>query len=101
MRAMVGTKDRFHLAARNEQKLKGGAVRVKEAAARLEVCASTVYQLIESGVLGHYRIGTGRGVVRITEDHIAEYLARSEQVAKPLPAPAPKREIRLRHLRRA
>jgi excisionase family DNA binding protein len=35
-----------------------------------------VYSLISSGKLGHYRIGNGRGRLRIPEDAIEEYLAR-------------------------
>jgi excisionase family DNA binding protein len=63
-------------------------VTVRQAADRLEVSAATVYALLASGKLRHYRIGNGRGVVRISEGHIADYLQKAEPVAKQPPAPA-------------
>jgi excisionase family DNA binding protein len=71
-------------------------VNVKQAAARLEVSVATVYTLVAAGKLKHYRIGNGRGVVRIAEEHLAEFLERAEPEAAP-PAPAPR--VRLKHLR--
>ena len=44
---------------------------VREAATILEVSVATIYSLVASGKLRHYRIGNGRGVVRISEEHIA------------------------------
>lgn len=70
---------------------------VKQAAARLEVSAATVYALIGSGKLGCRRIGLGRGVIRISEDHLAAFLQAAEPV--PVSAPAPPRSVKLRHLR--
>jgi excisionase family DNA binding protein len=70
---------------------------VRQAAARLEVSAATIYGLVASGKLMHYRIGNGRGVLRIPNDAIEEYLARctfgvkEDRPAAPLP--------RLKHLR--
>jgi excisionase family DNA binding protein len=75
-----------------------GSVNVKQAAARLEVSVATMYSLVASGKLKHYRIGTGRGVVRIAEEHLAEFLKRAEPKAATAPdplRPAP----RLKHLR--
>ena len=69
---------------------------VKQTATRLEVSVATVYSLVASGKLKHYRIGNGRGVVRIAEEHLAEFLKRAEPRAAP-PAPAP--HVRLKHLR--
>lgn len=69
---------------------------VKQAAERLEVSVATVYSLITAGRLRHYRIGNGRGVIRIGEDHIAAYLNGAESVIKtPVPSHAP----RLKHIR--
>jgi excisionase family DNA binding protein len=75
---------------------KGDQLTVKAVADRLEVCATTIYGLIASGKLKCYRIGSGRGVMRISEDHLAEYLRGAEPVAKVAPAPA--RKPHLKHL---
>ena len=49
---------------------------IRETAARLEVSESLVYGLISSRKLGHYRLGNGRGRIRVSDEHLAEYLAR-------------------------
>lgn len=69
---------------------------VKEAAARLEVSSATVYALVAAGKLRAYRIGLGKGRIRISEEHIAEYLAGAERKVTP---PPPSRRVKLRHLR--
>jgi excisionase family DNA binding protein len=71
-------------------------VRVKEAAARLDVSPATVYGLVAAGKLRCHRVGLGRGCIRISEDHLGEFLAGAEPVAK---APAPVRQFRPKHLR--
>ena len=76
-------------------------MKVKEAAARLEVSAATVYGLVAAGKLRCYRVGLGRGCIRISEDHIAAYLAASEPAVlppAPVPAPAPARRMKLKFL---
>lgn len=71
---------------------------VKQAAERLEISATGVYGLLLSGRLKHYRIGSGRGVYRIAEEHIRDYLASVERrVPPPVPA-APASRVKLRHL---
>jgi excisionase family DNA binding protein len=72
-------------------------VRVKEAAARLEVSTATVYGLVASGKLRCIRVGLGRGVIRITEEHLAAFIAGTESGPRAAPAP-PARRIRLKHL---
>ena len=71
-------------------------MRVKEAATRLEVGTATVYALIASGKLRHYRIGAGRGCIRISDEHIAEYLHGAEPVVRPAPPTPPRR---FKHIR--
>ena len=44
---------------------------VKEAAARLNVSARTVYDLVRSGRLHAQRIGNGRGAIRIAPADLA------------------------------
>jgi excisionase family DNA binding protein len=70
---------------------------VHDVAARLKVHPSTVYQLCAAGRLPHRRVGLGRGVIRVTESDLAEYLAdsaagrrpRPETVPRPTNSPAP------------
>lgn len=72
-------------------------MRVRDVAERLEVSTGTVYGLIAAGRLGCRRIGLGRGVIRISEDHLAAFLHAAEPAAAS-PPPAPPR-VKLRHLR--
>ena len=69
---------------------------VKQAAARLEVSQTTVYALVAARKLRCYRVGMGRGQIRISEDHLAEYLRKSEPGSD---APAPVSRPHLKHLR--
>lgn len=71
---------------------------VKQTAERLEISAAVVYGLLTSGRLKHYRIGSGRGVYRIAEEHVREYLASVERRDGPPPPAAPIMRVRLRHL---
>jgi excisionase family DNA binding protein len=68
---------------------------VKQVAARMEVSTTTVYSLIGSHKLGCYRIGSGRGTIRVSEQHLAEYLRAAEPPRVDSPAP----RSRLKHLR--
>jgi excisionase family DNA binding protein len=70
---------------------------VKQVAAELAVSPTTVYALVASGRLRCYRVGMGRGAIRISADHLKDYLAGAEPVKKAAPAPPPRR-IRLKHL---
>jgi excisionase family DNA binding protein len=65
-------------------------MRVKEVAERLEVSADTVYALIQSRKLRCIRVGVGRGTIRITEEHLAEFMAGAEQGPKPAAPARPK-----------
>ncbi len=69
---------------------------VKQAAARLEVSMSTVYGLVASGKLRCYRIGNGRGTIRIDGSQIETFLSGAESN----PRPEPTLHLpRLKHLR--
>lgn len=70
---------------------------VPQAAARLGVSVTTTYGLLASGRLGHFRIGLGRGVYRISEEHIAAYLQSAERAERKPAAPAPA-VPRLKHI---
>jgi excisionase family DNA binding protein len=58
---------------------------VKQVAAALGVSGSTVYRDIEAGRLEAYRIGVGKGTLRIPHDALQRYMARitAEAVTKP------------------
>lgn len=62
-----------------------GPYTVKQVAAALGVSGSTVYRDIEAGRLKAYRIGVGKGTLRIPHDALQRYMARitSEAVTKP------------------
>lgn len=68
--------------------------KVKSVAERLQCSPATVYALIASGKLRHYRIGTGRGAIRVSEDQIAEFLSGAEAKS----TAAPPRPVKLKHL---
>jgi excisionase family DNA binding protein len=70
---------------------------VRQAAARLEVCQATVYALIAAGKLRCLRLGLKRGCIRITEDHICEYLHGAE--SKPCSSPRTTPAFRFKHIR--
>jgi excisionase family DNA binding protein len=50
---------------------------VPEVAALLRVHKSTVYRDVESGRITAYRVGKGRGTVRVTGDALHEYRLRA------------------------
>jgi excisionase family DNA binding protein len=74
-------------------------VTVRQAAQRLEVSISTVYALVASGKLRCSRIGLGRGVIRISEEQLVEYLRAAELVVAPPPAPPAGPGPKLKHIR--
>jgi excisionase family DNA binding protein len=74
-------------------------VTVREVAKTLEISVSLSYRLIESGKLGCTRHGLGRGVIRVSESQLADYLAMVERGPhSSVDEPAP-RKLRLKHLR--
>ncbi|MYW66292.1 helix-turn-helix domain-containing protein [Streptomyces sp. SID8379] len=58
-----------------EQGASGGPLKVKDIAAALRVDATTIYREINTGQLSSYRIGTGRGTIRVSRSAFAQYLA--------------------------
>ena len=67
---------------------------VKQAAKSLEVSPTTIYALVGAGKMKCHRVGLGRGCIRISEEHIAEYLGGTV----PKAAPPTLRKVKLRHL---
>lgn len=71
---------------------------VAEAAKLLEVRPGTVYSLCRAGLIGHMRIGVGRGTIRLTVEDVERFKAdarakgaapRPARVMVPRPAPMP------------
>jgi excisionase family DNA binding protein len=69
---------------------------VREVAGLLRVSQNCVYELVGKGRLACYRVGTGRGAIRIRRGDVEAYLAGS-RVDKAEPAGRACRP-RLRHL---
>jgi excisionase family DNA binding protein len=70
-------------------------MRVRDVAERLEVSVATVYAMVARGKLRCTRVGAGRGVIRISEDQLAEFLRANE----PSEAQQPANRTSLKHLR--
>ena len=58
-----------------KQDATGEPLKVKDIAAALRVDSTTVYREISSGQLAAYRVGTGRGTIRIPRAAFTQYLA--------------------------
>ena len=70
---------------------------VRQAADRLSAGASLVYDLVGARKLRAYRIGNGRGRIRIPESAIAEYIQSvttpaATRVPRPAAAPRPRED---------
>ena len=70
---------------------------IKQAAERIQVGQTTVRGLCQQGKLRYFRIGLGRGVIRIDEGDLEEYL-KGTMVGPEKAQPLPPRE-RFKHLR--
>ena len=68
---------------------------VKKVAERLQVSIGTIYAAIADGRLRCYRLGRGRGAIRISEEAIQGFLASSEREQTPRLTATP----RSQHLR--
>jgi len=64
------------------QQPQSGDLSVAEAAKQLRCSASTIYRLCDGGRMPHYRLGAGRGVIRI---RLAD-LETCKQIVRTLPA---------------
>jgi excisionase family DNA binding protein len=59
---------------------------VRDAARALEVSESCVYKLCRARMLGHRRVGVGRGAIRIDRAHLEAYLLAGEVAEEGRPA---------------
>lgn len=60
---------------------------VREVQQRLKVSLACVYDLVQTGALPCYRLGTGRGTIRISEGDLLEFLGSRRN--RPAPARQP------------
>ena len=69
---------------------------VREVARLLRVSQNCVYELVAKGGIAAYRLGAGRGTIRIKRDHVQAYLeaCRVEQTEPRAHLPRPQ----LKHL---
>jgi excisionase family DNA binding protein len=76
---------------------------VKQAAERLGVCTSVVYDLVATGALPHYRIGKQgcRGSIRIERVDLEAYLVSQRREEKPKVSNPPARKAKnaFRHIK--
>jgi excisionase family DNA binding protein len=72
---------------------------VKQVAEKLGVAPATVYSLCGRRRLKHQRIGLGRGVIRIREEDLEQYLAGATVEPEEPAAPPPPRPTKLKHLK--
>jgi len=65
---------------------------VAEVAERWKCSPALIYALLNAGQLHCYRLGLGRGAIRFSEQHLADYLQTKEnghqESSAPIPAPA-------------
>jgi excisionase family DNA binding protein len=60
---------------------------VKTVAKRLQMSMACVYAVIAAGEMRCYRIGTGRGAIRVSEEQLQEYLVSVETDSTYRPTP--------------
>ncbi|MBI1346313.1 helix-turn-helix domain-containing protein [bacterium] len=72
-------------------------LRVSQVASRLNLSASKVYQLIDSGQLPHHRLGVS---IRVSEEQLTAYLTETERRRSEPDPPRPKLpRPRLKHIK--
>lgn len=71
---------------------------VKDVAVRLQLSESLIYRMIEQGKLPCHRVGTGRGVIRVSEEDLESYLAGCRQEPQVRVKPRTRR-TKLKHLK--
>ena len=72
---------------------------VSEAAERLKVSKSCVYQLIEQGRLPCHRVGSKRGAIRISETDLKEHLTKCRSEKETNEKPQKITRPKLKHLK--
>jgi excisionase family DNA binding protein len=73
-------------------------LRVREAAGKLDLSASTIYDLIQKGALPCHRVGPKGGAIRISAEDLENYLRQCRREAN-REQWTPARRVKLKHLR--
>jgi excisionase family DNA binding protein len=68
---------------------------VNEAAKRIGISSSKLYQLVAARQISHYRIG---GKIVFSDEDVAAFLGRCHIGASAQVAAAPRQQVKLRHL---
>jgi excisionase family DNA binding protein len=66
---------------------------IREAAKLLGISDSTMRTMTERGLIPHYRVGTGRGSIRISSDDLEVYLACQQREAPADRRPQPRARV--------
>ena len=85
-------------AIRDPAAIYGGMMTVQQAAGRIGISASKLYQLVAGRQIGHYRVG---GRILFSDEDVASFIARCRVGVIAGAPPAPDRSLlpRLKHLR--
>jgi len=70
---------------------------IKDVAHQLRVSTACVYELVSAGKLACYRIGKGRGTIRISDEQLGAFLQQNEEGGELKKVRAP-RPVTLKHL---
>lgn len=70
---------------------------IKDVAQLLRVSPACVYELVGAGKLACYRIGKGRGTIRISDAQLEAFLRSNENGGEPVAVTAPRR-VAFKHL---
>lgn len=64
-------------------------MKIPEVARRLNCSVAFVYEIVAEGRLRHYRLGKNQGGIRISEEHLQEYLWKAEHGGEVRTPPPP------------
>lgn len=74
-----------------------GDLSIKQVAERLRASPATIYRLCDSGKLPSYRVGVGRGTIRVREEDLQKFTEGAK--GQPLRVEPPPPPVRLKHLK--
>jgi excisionase family DNA binding protein len=66
---------------------------VRQVAEQLKLSVASIYQLCAEGKLKHYRLGLGRGTIRISEEQLQQFLKEAESRGESVPPALALRDI--------
>jgi excisionase family DNA binding protein len=72
---------------------------VSEVAEFLRLSRSSVYQMVERGILATYRVGFGRGAIRLSREELLRYVESCRTLSAGAARIPLRRKSKLRHLK--